>query len=108
MKKKKFKSWEGKKQSILSGFHRKLKKNPTKGEAVLVSLFEFYGIHAVFQKGWLIKKGTFYISDFYLPFCKTVIEVDGSCHDGLIQKQVDRKKDEYYKSRGFKVLRLKM
>ena len=85
-----------------------MRKNPTPSEEVLAGLFEHYKVRALFQKGWLIKGGTFYISDFYLPSCKTVIEVDGASHDDPRQKEKDKEKDQYYASRGFKVLRLNM
>ncbi len=102
----KFKTWDDQKRSILSGYRRKLKKNPTQGERNLVALFMEFDIGAIFQKGWLINGSTFYISDFYLPFCKTVIEVDGQSHINGKQKTIDLKKDKYYAMRGLKILRL--
>jgi very-short-patch-repair endonuclease len=46
-----------------------------------------------------------YIIDFYCPKAKLVIEVDGSQHYESEQIEEDRKRDDYLKIRGFKVLR---
>ena len=46
-----------------------------------------------------------YIVDFYCPTAKLVIEVDGSQHDSLQGMEADRRRDEYLRNLGLKVLR---
>ncbi len=46
-----------------------------------------------------------YIVDFYCPQAKLVIEVDGGQHYSGQIETTDKKRDEYLKSHGFKVLR---
>ncbi|MBI4288319.1 MAG: endonuclease domain-containing protein, partial [Chloroflexi bacterium] len=46
-----------------------------------------------------------YIVDFYCPTAKLVIEVDGSRHDSLQGMEADRRRDEYPRKLGLKVLR---
>ena len=46
-----------------------------------------------------------YIVDFYCPKAKLVIEVDGSQHYCGKDKEVDRRRDAFLQSLGFKVLR---
>ena len=46
-----------------------------------------------------------YIVDFYCPRAKLVIEVDGGQHYSDDMAEVDRKRDDYLKNLGLKVLR---
>lgn len=46
-----------------------------------------------------------YIVDFYIPSCKTVIELDGSQHFEEHGQSYDRERDAYIKSTGCIVLR---
>lgn len=46
-----------------------------------------------------------YIVDFYCPAAKLVIEVDGSQHQETVALTYDRKRYEFLKCQGLKVLR---
>jgi len=46
-----------------------------------------------------------YITDFYCPAAKLVVEVDGSQHYSQEGAEADRRRDEYMTSQGLKVLR---
>ena len=46
-----------------------------------------------------------YIVDFFCPRAKLVIEVDGSQHYSDEMVEADRKRDDYLKNQGLKVLR---
>ncbi len=48
-----------------------------------------------------------YIVDFFCPKARLVIEVDGGMHLGKEIRQNDRTRDEYLKSLGLMILRLK-
>jgi very-short-patch-repair endonuclease len=92
-----------KKNSVCSNYREKLKKNATPSEIKMKKILQDGKINFIFQKGWL--KNGFFISDFYLPKYKTVIEIDGEYHNTSEQISKDKKKDVYYKNRGFSVLR---
>lgn len=94
------------KQSLCSMYRKNLKKTATKGELKLKNLLDEFNIKYIFQKGWLSKTKTFYISDFYLPQVKTVIEVDGISHCSAKQQRKDMEKDSYYKKHGFNIVRI--
>jgi very-short-patch-repair endonuclease len=47
-----------------------------------------------------------YIPDIINKNYKYVIEIDGSIHDTVEQKEIDLKKDEFYKARGYTVIRV--
>jgi very-short-patch-repair endonuclease len=81
--------------------------NPTASELLFKRRLDELGINYLFQKGFI--KGDFHcIVDFYLPKpLKICIEIDGSVHDTDQQKKRDFRKDEYLRSRGFKVIRIK-
>ncbi|SDT40593.1 endonuclease domain-containing protein [Bradyrhizobium canariense] len=46
-----------------------------------------------------------YIADFVAHSCKLVIEVDGESHDFESRLRHDRRRDEWFASRGYRVLR---
>ncbi len=48
-----------------------------------------------------------FIADFYCHKAKLVIEIDGSSHENLVQKQYDAERTSQLKSFGIKVLRFK-
>lgn len=87
----------------LAEYKRKAKQ--TLAEKAMEDILKELGLKYISQKGFMTKN-SFIIADFYLPKPhKLVIEVDGGYHEH--QKNYDRWKDRYYKSRGFKVLRIK-
>jgi very-short-patch-repair endonuclease len=94
------------KQRLCSKRTLELKSNLTEAEKRVKELFIALGVKHKTQKGFI--KGDFFcIADFYLPFpyC-AVVEVDGGYHNNAGQVYRDVKKDEYYKSRRFRVLRI--
>jgi len=46
-----------------------------------------------------------YIADFVSHSCKLVVEVDGESHDFESRVRYDRQRDEWFASRGYRVLR---
>jgi very-short-patch-repair endonuclease len=46
-----------------------------------------------------------YIADFVAHSCKLVVEVDGESHDFEERLQKDARRDEWFASRGYRVLR---
>lgn len=93
------------KQSFCSKRVAELKKNPTKSELHIVSLFDKIKVRAMFQKGFIAGEN-FCIADFYIPSCKTVLEIDGGYHLTSEQIRRDRNKDWYYSQRKFRVIRI--
>jgi very-short-patch-repair endonuclease len=85
-------------------FKYKRKSVRTKAELIVAEVLTKLGMRYIEQKGFMTAN-SFVIADFYLPKPhKVVIEVDGEYH--LNQKGYDDYKDRYYRSRGFKVLRI--
>ncbi len=46
-----------------------------------------------------------YVVDFYIAEAKLIVELDGSGHEALIQKQADQIRDYRLEQQGFKILR---
>jgi very-short-patch-repair endonuclease len=46
-----------------------------------------------------------YIADFVAHSCKLVVEVDGESHDFESRLRHDNRRDEWFRSRGYRVLR---
>jgi very-short-patch-repair endonuclease len=46
-----------------------------------------------------------YIADFVAHSCKLVVEVDGESHDFVSRRRHDSRRDEWFESRGYHVLR---
>lgn len=93
------------KQKLCASRRKKLILRATKAETIFRGYLEQKGVYNIFQKGFIAGNG-FYIVDFYLPKPhKICIEIDGSVHDSREQKEKDRRKDEYLKKRGFRVIR---
>lgn len=94
------------KQKTLFERIKRLRNNPTNSETIFKEKLEIAGIDFVFQKSF-IKDNYYCIVDFYLPKpYKICIEIDGEYHFNEPQKVKDGRKDEYLKSRNFKVLRI--
>jgi len=94
------------KQRLCSKRTRDLKKAFTESENHVAKLLSELGVKHKKQKGFI--KGDFFcIADFYLPapYC-AVIEVDGGYHTTPKQQYRDVMKDEYYRWRRFRILRI--
>lgn len=49
----------------------------------------------------------FYVTDFYCPSKKTIIELDGKIHEFEDQKEYDKARDKLISEFGIKILRIK-
>ena len=88
-------SLEGKKyknskktREVLEEYSKELKRNATPAEKELKKILKESKVKFVFQKPVTCKKGVSYIMDFYLPFQKVCIEVDGGYHN--IPEQLEK------------------
>lgn len=65
-------------------------------------------LHQFRQEGWHFRRqlliGTYY-ADFACRQPALVIEVDGQSHDSHLAQANDAARDDYFRSRGFRVLR---
>ena len=95
------------KQQRNATYRNELLSKPTDAELVFKARLDKVGIKYMFQKGFI--KGDYHcIVDFYLPKpYKLCIEIDGGYHDTEKQKKRDLEKDNYLRSRGFKVLHIR-
>jgi len=76
----------------------------TPAELIMAEILDSLSVRYLQQKGFMAGIRTFVIADFYLPRPhRLVIEVDGEYHKN--QSDYDQWKDNYYKSRGFRVIR---
>jgi len=84
-------------------YNRELRNNMTDAERRLWSTIRMKKINSCqFYRQRIIGD---YIVDFYCPRAKLVIEVDGGQHYSDDMAEVDRKRDDYLKNLGLKVLR---
>ena len=95
------------KQKTLFKRQLELRKNPTEAELQFKAKLDAKGLKYIFERGFIV--GDFYcFVDFYLPKpYKICFEIDGGYHSTDEQKRKDWAKDQYLKSRGFKVVRIK-
>ena len=47
-----------------------------------------------------------YVADFYCPAKKLIVEIDGIAHDLGDNPQRDERRDEWLKSKGYRILRI--
>jgi len=89
-------------ESKLTGFAQKLRKEQTKEEALLWYRF-LRKYPARFHRQYVIGR---YIVDFYCHKAKLVIELDDSQNYEQEEAQPDRERDAYLESLGLTVLRI--
>ena len=90
--------------SKLTIYARKMRKEPTKAEAVVWSWIRRRQINNLrFRRQYRIEN---YILDFYCPEIKLAIEVDGITHDNDQVYENDQRRQDILKSRGVKILRI--
>lgn len=93
------------KQKFLFKYQKENRKKDTLAIVKIQGILNSLSIKYIREKGFSKGLNSFVLADFYLPKpYKTVIEVDGKYHQD--QKSYDNFKDDYYKFRGFKVIRL--
>lgn len=95
----------GDEQRRLSFYKKELNKKSTSAEIEFARKLRALNIKYMFQKGFI--KGLFCIADFYIPSLRLIIEIDGGYHNTSKQQFRDSKKDAFYKSRQFRILRIK-
>lgn len=90
--------------SKLTIYARKMRKEPTKAEAVVWNWIRKKQINNLrFRRQYRIEN---YILDFYCPEIKLAIEVDGSTHDNDQVYESDQRRQDILRSRGVKILRI--
>lgn len=82
---------------------RKLRKHLTNAEVCVARYLVEKNVYFISQAPFRIK-GHLYFADFYFPSIKTILEVDGSSHDSMEQKQSDKKRDELFASVGIRTI----
>jgi very-short-patch-repair endonuclease len=82
------------KQKSLPARIKKLRDNATPAEKHINKLFEQAPYEVIFQKGFIAYE-YYCIVDFYLPFYKVCLEIDGGYHLDPEQVSKDRRKDQY-------------
>ncbi|MCB9781738.1 MAG: DUF559 domain-containing protein [Candidatus Omnitrophica bacterium] len=83
---------------------RELRADSTKAEKVLweclrrkqLNGFKFRRQHPIGR----------FIADFYCPACRLVVELDGSIHQDINQKEYDLLRDEIIQTRDIRILRI--
>lgn len=84
-----------------------LRKNQTGAERRFGFLLGLLGIPIAAQ--YPVKRedcDSFYILDFYLPTLNLIVEIDGEYHEADEMREKDSIRDEFLKTKGFKVIRL--
>ena len=91
-------------QPYLFKYQRLLRDNKTQYELSFEKILIDNNIKFIAQKGFF-NNNSFYIVDYYIPRpYKIIIEIDGEYHEDRIRE--DRERDRYFKSRGFRVVRI--
>lgn len=95
--------------SLAKGYSKKLTKTATESELKLKLFFDKNNLSYEFQKVIYIhsdyKIVKFYIADFYIPFSKLIIEVDGGYHNTYEQVMKDADRTRELIKAGYKVVR---
>ncbi|MFH0770260.1 MAG: endonuclease domain-containing protein [Candidatus Peregrinibacteria bacterium] len=84
-------------------FARRLRKDETKGERILWSILRARRFHA-YKFRRQVPLGPF-IADFLCVGKKLIVEIDGETHDAASAQARDRRRDAYFRARGFRTLR---
>jgi len=90
-------------KEILKDTRKVLRKNLTKAEAILWKALKNKQIDGrKFRRQHSVGN---YILDFYCPSEKLNIELDGMPHFTIIGEKKDKKRDEYLRTLGIKIIR---
>jgi len=81
-------------------YAERMKLNPTFHEKLMAEKLDLAGIE--YKTQWVIGK---YIVDFIFQRKQLIIEIDGESHE--LNFDYDRERDNFLRSRGFKVVRIK-
>jgi len=94
------------KQKTLPARQKYLRENPTPAEVHIKTLFEQAPYEVTFQRGFIAYE-YYCIVDFFLPWYKVCLEIDGGYHLDPAQIEHDKRKDKYLtETRHFLVKRL--
>ena len=85
---------------------RKLRRNITIPESIIMELLDKTGERYIFQEAFF-DKYYFLIADFFLPDLNVIIEVDGAQHGEEKKRKQEAKRRRWLKSKGITVVRIK-
>ena len=88
--------------SVIRGFMRTMRKNPTDAEAMLWHVLRHDQLGVRFRRQYHVAGR---ILDFYCPALKLCIEVDGGIHRSLVAKKEDEGRDVFLLEYGVRTLR---
>ena len=83
---------------------RELRRNATKAEAAMWDLLRHRRLRGLkFRRQFPIAT---FVADFCCYSHRLIVELDGEVHEQPAQEAHDENRDEYLKSRGYKILRI--
>ena len=97
---------ESKQNNFAEQCREELIDKMTEAEKVYKNKLDKMKVKYEFQKIIWHDEGSFYIVDFYLPFCNTIIEIDGGYHQTPEQMNKDRHRSFILRSMGYNISRL--
>lgn len=83
-----------------------LRDSSNRYEQFMGQLLMKKGIDFIHQAPFVFRPNKIYFCDFYLPECRTVVEVDGVYHQGDMQFAKDAERDANFRSVGILVFRV--
>lgn len=101
------KELKSEKQRFASEMCKKLRKNATKWERRAKYKLDRLYSNVKFQKAFFPRTGGIYIVDFFIPSKGLIVEIDGGQHGKGPQYNKDVKRDKYFTSIGYHVVRIK-
>ena len=88
---------------ILKAFRKMLRNKSTASEATLWKMLKNRQVEGLkFRRQSSIGN---YIVDFYCPEIKHIIELDGASHDNYLAEEMDAKRDDELREKGYSILR---
>ncbi len=87
----------------LTSYARSMRKDPTRAEGVLWWLLRGRGIGVRFRRQVPIGP---YVADFACLSHRVVVEIDGPTHEAGAQAAYDRRRDYWFQSQGWRVIRV--
>ncbi|MDJ0952165.1 MAG: DUF559 domain-containing protein [Acidimicrobiia bacterium] len=87
----------------LTSHARRMRKDPTRAEAILWWLLRGRGVGVRFRRQ--VPIGT-YVADFACLSHRVVVEIDGPTHDADERAAYDRRRDRWFQAQGWRVIRV--
>lgn len=91
---------------VANKYVAELRNNPTKEESLLITFLENTNAKYVFQEPIFVTDYKFYIVDFYFPYDKIAIELDGYKHFTRQGKRYDKERDYLIERTGVRIVRI--